>query len=128
MNDYGQTGRTTRQIIDSLAVCVRKKSEEKRIQRVECKRCGVVYKPRVQQNMLATGWVMDTGIDMQCSPMKDDGALLIASANPQDYCPRCEERLLKVRERLLTALKHPKAMDAMGVDDKAREEAEKENK
>jgi len=70
--------------------------------RVECKRCGVVYKPR---NAL-TNPVVSWNIGGHDEPLlKADEALLVGRVSPQGYCPRCEEHLSGVREYLLECLK-----------------------
>ena len=71
-----------------------------------CKRCGMVYEPRLHSNMLGARWgITLESHDIQCAPFWNDKALLIASVNPQDYCPRCEEHLLGVHKYLLGCLK-----------------------
>ena len=72
--------------------------------RVECKRCGTVYKPRSSANEIAYGWAMDVGVNMQCGPFKTDRELLIHPVNPKEFCPRCEEHLVVVKKRLVECL------------------------
>jgi len=82
---------------------------EAKKERAVCKRCGVVYEPRKQANMLDTGWVMDAGIDVQCTPFKSNGACLVGSVNPKDYCPCCEEDLIEVQRLLVKVAGMPEA-------------------
>ena len=64
-----------------------------------CKRCGVMYEPRERWVEPEVFW------NIGKSPtFKPDDRLLLSRVTPSDYCPRCEEYLQGVRDKLVKVL------------------------
>ena len=76
---------------------------ERRDDTYTCKRCGVVYVPKVSAIMLKTLW-HDGPVEMQCAPFEPDETLLLCSVGALDYCPRCEVAMKEKRDMLAWAL------------------------
>lgn len=73
--------------------------------RVECRRCGVVYKPRTSMfnSRSCRNYLWDE--EPVTPPYPSDESVLVNKVHPQDFCTACEEHLTAVRERLLECLK-----------------------
>ena len=90
-----------------------------------CKRCRVLYKPRIAswygRSMMEKrfGVVFDEEVPESVTKLSvypPDAQLLVNGVSGDDYCPRCEEHLRVVREKLIKCLDTPRKEGECGQD------------